>query len=53
MTKPIPKTARIDCRIQSDVKDAAVLAAQAANRSLASWVEVVLMEALKKAGYLK
>jgi predicted HicB family RNase H-like nuclease len=52
MTKPI-KGARIDCRIRADVKEAAVLAAQAANRSLASWVETTLMEALKKAGYLK
>ena len=53
MTKTDTKDARIDCRIRSEVKKAAVLAAQASNRSLASWVEVTLREKLEKTGYLK
>lgn len=53
MTKPDTKTARIDCRIRSDTKEAAVKAAQEDNRSLAAWVENTLRKALEKAGYLK
>lgn len=53
VTKPDAKTARLDCRVHAEVKDAAVIAAKAENRSLASYVEVAITEKLKKEGFLK
>ena len=52
MRKP---TTRIQfvMRILPDVKTAAEKAAADNNRSLASYIETILMEQLKKDGYLK
>jgi hypothetical protein len=47
------KTARFQIRMRPDVKEAAERAAVDANRSLASFIETVLIERLKKTGHMK
>jgi len=47
------KTSAISVRVPDDVKEAAEKAAAADDRSLASFVEKVLKDHLRKTGYLK
>jgi hypothetical protein len=53
MAKEAQKTARLMMRLRPEVKEAAERAAEDANRSLASFVETLLIERLKKTGHLK
>jgi hypothetical protein len=47
------KTSAISVRVSDEVKAAAEKAAEADSRSVASFVEKLLTEHLRKAGYLK
>ena len=47
------KTSAISVRVSEEVKAAAEKAAEADSRSVASYVEKLLADHLKKAGYLK
>jgi hypothetical protein len=53
MAKAAHKTARFQIRMRPDVKEAAERAAEEVNRSLASFIETLLIEKLKKTGHLK
>jgi len=49
----LPKTAAISVRVDDDVKAAAEKAASEDRRTLASYVEKLLVEHLREKGYLK
>lgn len=53
MAKTATKTVQFMMRFRPDVKEAAERAAADANRSLASFIEVTLIEALKKSGHMQ
>ena len=53
MEKKDLKTARFQIRMRPDVKEAAERAAADGNRSLASFIETLLIEKLRKSGHLK
>jgi predicted HicB family RNase H-like nuclease len=49
----MPKTAAISVRVEVEIKAAAEKAAEADGRTLANWVERVLVQELRKQGLLK
>ena len=48
----MPKTANLGLRLEQEVKDALIRAAAEDHRSVASYIEVILIRHLRGAGYL-